>query len=108
MTQLDFIAVEAPMAPLTAPTRLTADHRMEFRRAVLERLEACVRDGDPAVELDLGGTLEMDASGLGVLVLLQKRARERGRTVRLLNTPRTVRQMLNITRLDALFEFVKR
>jgi anti-anti-sigma factor len=108
MTQLDFIAVEAPMAPLTAPTRLTADHRMEFRRAVLERLEACVRDGEPAVELDLGGTLEMDASGLGVLVLLQKRARERGRTVRLLNAPRTVRQMLNITRLDALFEFVKR
>jgi len=108
MTQLDFIAVEAPMTPLIAPTRLTADHRMEFRRAVLERLEACVRDGESAVELDLGGTLEMDASGLGVLVLLQKRARERGRVVRLLNAPRTVRQMLNITRLDSLFEFVKR
>jgi anti-anti-sigma factor len=56
------------------------------------------------VEVDLGATSEMDASGLGVLVLLQKRARERGLTTRLLNASRSIREMLQLTRLDSLFE----
>jgi anti-anti-sigma factor len=99
------IAAEAPVEPLVAPARLTADHRLEFRRAALEALEQAARTGSIAVEIDLSLTIDIDASGLGVLVLVQKRARERGMNARLLNTPRAVRQMLHITRLDALFEF---
>lgn len=99
------IAVEAPVEPLVAPARLTAEHRLEFRRTALEALEQATRGGLIAVEVDMSLTSEIDASGLGVLVLLQKRARERGMNARLLNTPRAVRQMLHITRLDALFEF---
>jgi anti-anti-sigma factor len=99
------IAVEAPVEPLVAPARLTSELRLEFRRMALEALEQATRAGTVAVEIDLSVTTEIDASGLGVLVLLQKRARERGMSARLLNTPRAVRQMLHITRLDALFEF---
>ncbi len=102
---LDPVAVEAPVQPLVAPSRLTAEHRHEFRRTALEALERATIAGAVAVEIDLSLTTDIDASGLGVLVLLQKRARERGMSARLLNTPRAVRQMLHITRLDALFEF---
>lgn len=98
-------AVEATVQPLVAPFRLTSDHRLEFRRAVLESLETAAHDGDPAVAIDLARTIEVDASGLGVLVLLQKRARERGLRTRLVNTPRAVQDMLQMTRLDTLFEF---
>ncbi|MHB1298288.1 MAG: STAS domain-containing protein [Gemmatimonadaceae bacterium] len=92
------------MEPLIAPNRLTAENRLDFRRAVLESLEQAAIAGAAAVEVDLSITTEMDASGLGVLVLLQKRARERGLETRLLNAPRVVRQMLNVTRLEALFD----
>lgn len=95
---------ELPMEPLVAPSRLTAETRLEFRRTVLELLESAARAGDLTVELDLARTVEMDASGLGVLVLLQKRARERGMATRLSHAPHSVRQMLELTRLDALFE----
>jgi len=98
------VAVEAPLEPLVAPYRLTSDHRLDFRRAVLEALETAAGSGEPVVIIDLVRTIEVDASGLGVLVLLQKRARERGIRTRLVNTPRAVQDMLQITRLDSLFE----
>ena len=99
------VALLATVAPLVAPSRLTVDQRLDFRRDALETLEKASRAGRDAVEIDLSVTIEIDASGLGVLVLLQKRARERGMNARLLNTPHGVRQMLDVTRLDALFEF---
>ena len=98
-------AVEVLVQPLIAPNRLTSDHRLEFRRAALERLEQAVRAEATRVDVDLSATVEMDASGLGVLVLLQKRARERGLNTRLLNPSRAIHEMLQLTRLDALFEF---
>lgn len=98
------LAVETTVEPLVAPARLTSDHRLEFRRAVLESLETAVRQGDHAVAVDLGLTLEMDASGLGVLVLLQKRARERGLRTRLVRPPAAVLEMLQLTRLESLFD----
>lgn len=88
-----------------ATAHLTAEHRLELRRAMLEALEVAVRNGDKRVDVDLGPTVDIDASGLGVLVLLQKRARERGLGTRLLNAPRAIRELLHLTRLDALFEF---
>ena len=100
-------AVEAPVQPLAAPARLTSDLRLEFRRAVLESLEGAVAVGQTVVAVDLSRTEEMDASGLGVLVLLQKRARERGVRTRLLNPPRAVAAMLAMTRLDTLFELAQ-
>jgi anti-anti-sigma factor len=97
-------AVEVAVQPLVAHSRLTSDQRLEFRRAALEQLELGARSGAGVVEVDLAATVEMDASGLGVLVLLQKRARERGLRTRLLNASRAIREMLQLTRLDSLFE----
>lgn len=90
---------------LTAPARLVADTRIEFRRSALEHVERAVLASAPRIYVDLRATAEVDASGLGVLVLLQKRARERMIATRLLHAGAAVRQILLLTKLDYLFEF---
>ena len=89
---------------LVTPGRLVADTRLEFRRAALEFLERATRANARRLILEMGGTTEIDASGLGVLVLLQKRARERMVATKLVHAPPAVRQMLQLTKLDYLFE----
>jgi anti-anti-sigma factor len=92
------------LSPMIAPSRLTAELRLEFRRAVLEALETASRGEARSVDVDLSETVEIDASGLGVLILLQKRARERGLAVKLIRAPKHVLQLLESTRLAPLFE----
>jgi len=89
---------------LRAPAKLVAETRLDFRRDALRHLEHVLERSLTRVIVDLDGTSEIDASGLGVLVLLQKRARERMIATRLLNAPASVKQMLTLTKLDYLFE----
>lgn len=89
---------------LAAPERLVTETRLAFRRAALEHVERAARDAVARIYVDLAATRDIDASGLGVLVLLQKRARERMIATRLLNAGPAVRQMLVLTKLDYLFE----
>lgn len=53
----------------------------------------------------MSGTEIVDASGLGTLVVLQKRARDRGLATRLSGTRQPVRSLLAATRLEGLFQF---
>ncbi len=98
-----------PMQPdqvvLQAPERLVSEHRLDFRRDALERLMKAAAEGAQRITIDLRDTREVDASGLGVLVLLQKRARESFLSTRLTHTPPTVRHLLHLTQLEGLFEF---
>lgn len=90
---------------LQAPERLVSEHRLDFRRDALERLAKAASDGAHRITIDLRDTREVDASGLGVLVLLQKRARESTLITCLTHTPPSVRHLLRLTQLEALFEF---
>jgi anti-anti-sigma factor len=90
---------------LHAPERLVSEHRLDFRRDALERLTKAAAGGARRITIDLGDTREVDASGLGVLVLLQKRARENTLATCLTRTPASVRQLLRLTQLESLFEF---
>lgn len=92
------------MSALVAPSRLTAEYRVEFRTACLEALEAAVRDGHDVILIDLGAVADIDASGIGILLLLQKRAREQQKRVRLTQVPGVVARLLDETRLEPLFE----
>src|ERR1019366_7301599 len=74
---------------LIAPPHLDAGSRLDFRRAALEHLERVAQRNETRVVIDLQHTTDIDASGLGVLVLVQKRARE---------------QMIALTKLEYLFE----
>lgn len=90
---------------IVAPPRLVAETRVEFRSVALESLERAGETGAHLVAIDMAETRDLDASGLGILVLVQKRARERGLTTRLLNTRHDVRTILAHTKLESLFEF---
>ncbi|MEW5914887.1 MAG: STAS domain-containing protein [Gemmatimonadota bacterium] len=97
------IAIDALTVP--APTRLAADTRGSFRDSALECLERAGQLGAGALTIDLSCTDELDASGLGLLVMLHKRAKERGVTTVLAHVPAHVRMLLSATKLDALFKF---
>jgi anti-anti-sigma regulatory factor len=104
---IDQVLEPSTVQPMLAPSRLTAEQRLDFRRAVLEALELASRSGAKSVDIDFAPTVEIDASGLGVLILLQKRARERGLAVRLLHAPALLTNLLESTRLAPLFETVR-
>ena len=89
---------------VAAPPRLVADTRVEFRALTLDRLAGLAAEGVPALEIDLARTTEVDASGLGMLVLIQKRARDAGVSTRLVHANEQLRALLALTRLDTLFE----
>ena len=90
---------------VVAPERLISSTRAEFRAHALNHLERLAAD-DGALVIDLGRTVELDASGLGILVLLQKRAKERGLSTSLRRAPERVRNLLKLTMLEFLFEFM--
>ena len=92
---------------LTVPMRLIADTRAEFRVAALEALERAAQQGVRDFVLDLASTLQVDASGLGILVLIEKRARERGMRTVLQQPGAELRHLLDVTRLDYLFRIVQ-
>jgi anti-anti-sigma regulatory factor len=90
---------------LTAPERVVSETRAEFRRIALEFVERASAEESKAAAIDLSGTAEVDASGLGILVLVQKRAKELGVHLTLRKVPTQVRYLLLLTKLDHLFEF---
>jgi anti-anti-sigma regulatory factor len=91
---------------LTAPERVVSDTRAEFRKIALDFVERASGEEGKAAAIDLSGTVEVDASGLGILVLVQKRAKELGVHLTLRKVPTQVRYLLLLTKLDHLFEFV--
>ena len=96
------IAMSRP--PLRAPRRLVTETRAELRDAALRCLEELVRDGAFLLTIDLADVADVDIGGVGILVLIQKRARDRGVTTRLVNAPVQVERLLALTQLDNLFD----
>ena len=94
-----------PADVLCAPHRIVAHTRGDFRKAALAYLERSAVGGAEAARLDLSETQELDASGLGVLVLLQKRANELRIKLELVRVSSDVRHLLSLTKLEHLFRF---
>ena len=90
--------------PLRAPRRLVTETRAQLRDAALRRLDELVSHGEKTFTIDLSDVGDVDIGGVGILVLLQKRANERGLATRLINTPVQVERLLALTQLDYLFE----
>lgn len=108
MTALSYLFIPSHSMPaFVCPAHLTADNRLDFRRDALDALEAAILESADAVELDLVDVVEIDASGLGVLILLHKRARERGMRIRMLRVPGVVEKLFEETHMGALFDIVR-
>ena len=90
---------------VAAPASLNAQSRLDFRCAALECLDKVSQLGRNALTIDMSATQDVDACGLGILVLVTKRARERGIATRLLRAHEDVRSLLSMTRLEPLFQF---
>jgi anti-anti-sigma factor len=99
------LIAETESNTLAAPERLVSETRLDFRSAALCHLERVAQRQATRLLIDLQNTTDIDASGLGVLVLLQKRARERMIATRLVRAPKSVKQLLELTKLGYLFEY---
>jgi anti-anti-sigma regulatory factor len=89
---------------LMAPDRLISSTTSGFRGVALDHLERLGEQASVLV-IDLSQTLDIDASGLGMLVFIQKRAKDRGLSTNLRHAPERVRNLLKLTMLEFLFEF---
>ena len=83
---------------------LVIRNRRELERHVLDELERGAR----RFRIDFGHAAYVDSSGLGALVSLNKRVRERKGELRLTNLNAELRQLFELTRLDTLFDWDER
>lgn len=79
---------------------LTVTNRGELKARVLERLE----DGDRRFLFDFTETSYIDSSGLGALVSLSKKIREKGGKLRIAALNDDLRMLFELTKLDTLFQ----
>ena len=93
-----------PETTVQAPASLGIETRAFFRRQAQEALERMYAAGGAGeLVIDLSGTRSVDSAGLGVLVLIQRRAAEARKTVRLRGASEELRFLLVMTRLDDRF-----
>ena len=95
--------MSAAVSALIPPPRLIAETRSEFRKAALEHIAQAAGRGDSNLVIDLSGTTEVDASGLGILLFVNSRAKENGMSTHLVRVPAQVRALLELTKLEPIF-----
>ena len=84
---------------------LTAVNSGAFR----DEVNAALRDSPAFIEINLAKTRFMDSSGLGALFSIYRTVgATNGTTLRLLNPTPEIRQLLELTQMQQLFEIVQR
>jgi anti-sigma B factor antagonist len=79
--------------------QLIVGNRQELKQRVLDDLEGGARK----FVVDFAETGYIDSSGLGVLVSLSKKIREKGGELRLSSLNEDLRTLFELTKLDTLF-----
>jgi anti-anti-sigma factor len=87
---------------LTAPSELGLETRASFREAAIRELEGLAEGG--TLSVDLAGTKRVDSAGLSALMLIQRRAADRGQRIVLLGPSDEFRFLLALTEMSELFE----
>lgn len=93
-----------PRRVLDAPAMLGLATREGFRTAANAMLGE-MPEGAGELVIDLGATREVDSSGLGVLVMIQRHAVDRHQRVVLRGVGPELEYLLVLTKLDDLFGF---
>jgi anti-sigma B factor antagonist len=97
------VQVQGDRLVITGVKELGAANSQSFRDQVRSALTADQRN----IEIDLSQTMFLDSCGLGALISLHKTTCGRNGTVRLLNPTPPVHQILELTRMQRIFEIVK-
>lgn len=79
--------------------QLIVGNRQELKSAVLEQLDGGARK----FLVNFEETAYIDSSGLGVVVSLSKKIREKGGELRLASLNEDLRTLFELTKLDTLF-----
>ena len=99
------ITTEGQTLLISGIQELTAVNSGAFR----DEANAALRESPTLVEIDLSQTRFLDSSGLGALFALYRTVGESsGVTLRLVNPAPEVRQLLELTQMQQLFEIVER
>jgi len=88
---------------VVAPEELGLDTRIEFRREALSHVDH-MRAGAGRLVIDLSATHSVDSTGLGALIMVQRRATQRRVHVTLRGVNEDLRFLLVLTKLEDLFE----
>ncbi len=72
-----------------------------------EKVEELLEGGKVNIIINLNKVKYMDSAGIGELVACQKRAKEKGGEVKLLNIPSKVSDVLEIVNIGGVFETYK-
>ncbi|MFQ5669459.1 MAG: STAS domain-containing protein [Acidobacteriota bacterium] len=72
-----------------------------------ETVQRLFDEGERMLVLNLNGVSYMDSAGIGELVACHKRALEKGGELKLLNPSGKVYDLLQLTKLDEVFETFK-
>jgi len=73
---------------------------------VKEQIAAFFRSRKKALVIDLSDSDYADASGLGVMIAAQQKAKKRGRDLVVINTNKALDRVFRITKLDHCFNIV--
>lgn len=87
---------------ITGVKELAAANFQSFR----DQVRAAMTGNQKNVEIDLSEAMFIDSCGLGALISLHKMVCTRGGQVRLLHPTPPVRQILELTRMQRIFEVV--
>lgn len=89
---------------IAAPALLGLSTRVEFRHEANQELDQMAA-GDGELVLDFSATREVDSSGLGALVMIQRHASSRRQQIVLRSVGPELEYLLVLTQLDDLFLF---
>jgi anti-sigma B factor antagonist len=87
---------------ITGLKELAAANSQSFR----DQVRAALTDEQRNIEIDLSETMFVDSCGLGALISLHKAVCSRQGLVRLLHPTPPVRQILELTRMQRIFDIV--
>lgn len=98
------IDIQGPLLTVSEIHELTAVNSASFR----DEVSSAISGTTDTIEINLSQTRFMDSSGLGALFALYRATSKRdGVTLRLLNPMPEIRQLLELTQMQQLFEIVK-
>ena len=98
------MATDVSERTILVPDILGLATRHAFRAAAFALLDE-MPEGTGRLVVDLSGTRRVDSAGLGALMLVQRRAGDRGNTVVLRGASDEIRFLLTLTRLSDMFGF---
>jgi anti-sigma B factor antagonist len=89
---------------LSAAGELDASNAARLKAALAAAIDSAASDAAGIILLDLTGLTFIDSEGLGVLVMGQKRARERGCRLRIVVSHPRIRRVLQLTGLTRVLD----